>query len=415
MKINSKFCKIMSLILALMFVFSFAGCTTEKAATDKTATATTAPSAAATLASAAPAATAATLNGEILMGVAVSLTGERALTGERCKFGALLAQKEINATGGILGKKLVLDIEDDAGSADAALIVVSKFISKQAVAIICPLLSTQVLAVNDTLKEAKMIGFANGTSPKLTLSNTGNSYLFYTRPNDTTSAEVAGKYLVETLGCKKVGIFYNNDDMGSGGKSVLTKYFDSVKIPYVLGGHNSGDKDVTGQILAFKNAGCDGIACWGHEPELALFAQQLMTFTYKPYVIGSSSVTQEAFTTLVESQAVEGWFTSCDVSSELDEPTTKRLEKNAQAEYGVSIDMPYVAYYGDVYLLKDAIERAGTTEREALHKALKETKNLDVAYNYTCDSENNLVHKCIICKLVNKKPVTIGTVATDIK
>ena len=416
MKEYKKIIKIISLALVFVFALSFAGCEAAgPAATDKT----TVPAASAPVSSTAATAPAksAELKGEILIGASCALTGGDAMVGASEKQAMELAVKEINAAGGILGKKLVIDIQDDAGDANTCMNVMAKFQAEKVAAVIGPLKSTQVLAVSDFLKENKMIALVNGTSPKLSLQKTGNSYMFYTRPNDSVAALIAGKYAVEKLGAKKVGIFFCNDDFGVGGKDVIEAYLKGNNAAFLSVGHNVDDKDMTGQILKLKDAGCDVVAVWGHIAEIAIFAKQLETTpNYKPKVIGSSTISQVEFQNVCEAPSIAGWYSSCEVSPTATDATSKRLQENAMKTYNVSISMAYVSFYGDVYLLKDAIERAKSTDSDALKTALEATKNLDVAFDYTCDSQHRMVHKCLIVQLdANKTCKTIDVVESPLE
>ena len=411
---NSKFFKFTSLVIAILLALSvFSGCSAQKEAT-----ATSAPAASAAVGTAAPAATATTVTfkGEILVGGMSEITGTAAMAGLYQSEGAKQAVDEINAAGGVLGKKLVLDFQDDAGTTDGALLVIQKFIAEKVVAIVGPMKSTQCLAVNANLQAAKMITIYGGTSPKLSYDNLGkNEYAFMMRPNDSVTALNAAKYLVEKLGAKKVGICYNTSDFGTGGKGVIEQYLTSKNIPFISEGHNTGDKDFSGAIMKFKNGGCDSLALWGDVVEFALLSQQLTSLGYKPTIIGCGTLASQGFTDLCEPANIEGWYSVTEFSSDGTDAITKKAVEAAK-KYNALADQNFTSYYSGVYMLADAIKRAGTTDTESLRKALKETKDVTTVYKYTTDSQHRMVHVNVILKIDAKKTAhTVDTVSAPIE
>ena len=96
-----------------------------------------------------------------------------------------------------------------------------------------------------------------------------------TGPSDTINGQVAARYAIDTLGAKKIGISYNNNDFGTGGRDVIIPILEADGIEYVAVGHNAGDKDLTGQMMQLKSAGVDCIISWTDDAEVALTARQL--------------------------------------------------------------------------------------------------------------------------------------------
>ncbi|MHB1315785.1 MAG: ABC transporter substrate-binding protein [Christensenellales bacterium] len=413
MKKYSSFFKLVSFLLVLVFALSFAGCETAKpTATTAPAAATTAPPAATT----APTAKPTGFTGEILIGGTAELTSTSAMSGTFQKQGTELAVKEINDAGGVLGKKLVLLFEDNAGTPDGALLAVGKLVSQKIVALVGPMTSAQALAVNASLLTAKQITLFGGTSAKLSYAELKNDYAFMMRPNDSLTSPNAAKFLIEQKKCTKIGIIHDNDDFGNGAAGNIAAYLDGLKFPYVNEGYNTGDKDLQAIILKFKDAGCDGIVAWGHVAELAIFNAQCYGLDFKPFVIGSATIGSKAFTDVCEAAAVQGWYSCTEFSADRTDDITKKIVEGAKKAYNIVPDHNYASYYGAVYILKDAIERAGTTETEALRKALLETKDLNIVYGYTTDSQHRMAHSNVILEVqADKTTKTVATVVGEIK
>ena len=101
--------------------------------------------------------------------------------------------------------------------------------------------------------------------------------------------------------------------------------------------------------------------------------------------------------------------------AELDYEYLDRLLKKAKEDDSDALAELYAAtYYGSIYILKNAIERAGTTESDALLKALNETDNLQgVVGKYKPNSMREMVHEGIICKLEDGTAVYLDSITVE--
>ncbi|AEE91944.1 Extracellular ligand-binding receptor [Tepidanaerobacter acetatoxydans Re1] len=348
-------------------------------------------------------------DGEIRIGVVTAITGSFPLAGERTKQSVQMRCDEINENGGLLGKKVVIVVEDDQSTQTGAVNAVNKIINDNIVALIGPHLSGNVMAVDQILKNAGMPFLTGGTSPKL--SELGNPYLFRIRPSDTMVAEAAAKYAVEKLGAEKVGISYNNDDFGIGGKNVIESYLKYVGIEYVAEGHNSGDKDLTGQIMKFKNANVDAIISWTHDSEVALFARQTYELNLGKPIIASAGITMQQVLDMVDSEEVEGWYSVTDFAISDESSVVQDFVKRFEAKYNVKPELYAASYYGAMTVLADAIERAGSTDPDAIRKALAETQNVQgIIGTFNCNELGDMINEAKIVQIKNKVPNVIDTV-----
>ncbi len=346
---------------------------------------------------------------EIQIGLSTAMTGNFPLAGERTKQGVELAVKEINANGGVNGKKIKLVIEDDQNTQTTAVNVVTKLVNSGVVAVIGPHTSGNVAAVSDIYKNAKIPFITGGASPKLTAL--GNPYLFRARPSDTISGKVAATYAVETLGAKKVGISFNNNDFGTGGRDVIKATLEQLGIPYVEAGHNSGDKDLTGQLMQLKSAGVDLIISWTDDAEVALTSRQLYELNIKVPVIASAGVVMDQVLNLVEPEYVENWYSVTDFVSSNSRQEVVDFVKNFNDEYGIDPELYASTYYSAMYVLADAIERASETTPEKIREALTKTSELSLPEGvYTADANGDMLHESIIVQIKSKKSVVLDIV-----
>lgn len=352
------------------------------------------------------------LDGEVLFGVSCAVTGNFPLAGQRTKEGIDLALEEINANGGVLGKKLTYTLEDDQNTQTTAVNVVTKILNEEVCAVIGPHTSGNAAATSDLYKNAEISFLTGGSSPKL--EELDNSYFFRIRPSDTINGQVAAKYAVETLGATKVGISYNNNDFGTGGRDVVIAQLEAAGVPYVAVGHNAGDKDLTGQIMQLKSENVDCIISWTDDAEVALTARQLYELGMEIPVIASAGIVMDQVLNLLEPEYVEGWYAVTDFVATNDDPDVKSFVEKFNAKYGYNPELYASSYYSATYVLADAIERAGSSDPKAVRDALAQTKDLKLPEGiYSTDENGSMVHGCVIAQITDKVPNMIDYVTVE--
>ena len=158
----------------------------------------------------------------IKIGVTQPLTGAFAASGNYVAQGTKIAEEEINAAGGVLGKKIQLIVLDNKSNPTEAVTTVEKLIEQDKV----PLLigawsSTLTLAVMPKLEEYKVpMIVETSSSGKITTS--GNPYVFRISPTSEMEAK-AFQPLVGKLGIKKADFLYTNNDFGIGSADEYAK------------------------------------------------------------------------------------------------------------------------------------------------------------------------------------------------
>ncbi|MHB1314831.1 MAG: ABC transporter substrate-binding protein [Christensenellales bacterium] len=397
--------KFMALILVMVMALSvFAGC--DQAAPVKTsAPAATTAAPAKTDAPVATTPAAPTFNGEIKFGVILSLTGDAASNHVRAKDGITLAAKEINDAGGVLGKKVILQIEDEQTTPDGCVLAASKLYATDMVALIGPNRTAHTTAIMEQIDKGGKPVVCESTGPSLTKANT-HEWLFFGRPSDIVTATNAAKFLVENLKCKKIGILFVNDDFGTGGKDVIKAAAEALGATVVEQGHNAGDKDLSGQILAIKNGGCDAVVTWTHTAEVALFARQRLELGLTIPYLGSVSVTESNTTDLLDANMLEGVYSVCDAAPDATDPIMSAIIAKCKATYGYDINVMYMAVHGILNELCWAIEKAGSTEPKAMADALRSldgTQLKTAMGKAICDKNQVLSQLCLVLQCDNAK------------
>ncbi len=141
--------------------------------------------------------------------------------------------------------------------------------------------------------------------------------------------------------------------------------------------HNTGDTDMTSQVLKLKDAGVDGVIVWTDDAETALAARQFYDLGLDVPVIGSTSISTPQVTSLCQPQWLDNWYSCTDFTTSNDSELIQTFVKSFNEKYGENPELYAVTYYSAMYLLKDAIERAESTDSAKIRDALAQTDGLE--------------------------------------
>lgn len=329
------------------------------------------------------------------IGVVAGITGNAPLEGERMKQAIEMALEEYNEADGSI--KIELDVQDSKATTDGAMNAVQKCISDGCQVILGPHGSSLVLAVGDTAEAAKVPFISGGTSPNLIGKY---DYLFTCRTNDTYAAAIGAQACVESLSATKVGVFYTSDDYGTGGMTVATEYFDEKGIPYVAEAYNTGDTDVSGQILSLMNSGADCIFAWANGVDLAMISRTINQLGCELPIVFSSSVTVQQYIDLCEAEWLDGWYGIGEYVENSDREAVQTYAEDFLAATGETGELFGSTYYGAFQAVIKAVELGGGIDSESIHNGMKQIQGLEaVLGTYNCDDNNNLMHECSLVQM----------------
>ena len=324
----------------------------------------------------------------IVIGLVDEVTGPQAEAGVLTAYGAKLAVEEINAAGGILGRQVELQIEDNQSTNPGTVLAYSKLVSQKVVAVLGPLRSTQVQAASPTIAKAKIPAVIGGSDPSLTRVN--NPWIFRVRPNDLYSSRVMAEFGVKELKGKKWAIIHSTDTFGSGGKNALVDALKAQGIePVLIQGYTNNSQDFTPMVLAVKKSGADIIGSYmTNAPDVGIFARQLRQLGVQVPWIGSTSIVTETAIRLA-GDALYGTYGVSDFVVDANEES-KRFAAAYRKKHGMEPDLFSAWCYGGMYLLKHAIETAKTTEPEAVRSAMlaiRGLKGVEGTYNFNANGD----------------------------
>ncbi len=325
----------------------------------------------------------------IKIGYIATLTGDGATWGQHERDGAVMAVKDINAKGGLLGRPVELVCYDIKGKPEDAVGAVRRLIhDDKVVAVGGSNYSGIQLAVAPLLEKARIPDVTNATNPAVTVDpDTGKvrPYMFRSSYTDPYQGMIIADYLIQKCGVKKLAIL---GDVGDAYSEGLTEFIkqraDELKIDYKVWGYRSGDVDFRAQLTEAKAWGAEGIAMPMLYKEMGLLVKQASEMGWKPFFMGGDGFSPSIFE--IGGSALEGTYFVYSMS--MDDPKLAGLIAQYEKEYGRKpTEVSNVAFaYDSLLFIADAVTRSGKAEGAAIRDAMEETKDLEVThFTWTVD------------------------------
>lgn len=305
----------------------------------------------------------------IKIGQIVHMSGSAVESGQSEKQGAELALEQINANGGVKGRKLTLVQEDGKSNNPGVVAAIQKLLGdKDIAAIIGVSASTQVTAMLPTINEAKVPVAIGGTNYGLTHS--GSQWVFRFRPNDALSAQVMAQYAVGDLKLTKVAILHSTDAFGSGGRDLAVLALKDLGVTPVLDqGYNNDEKDYTAVINSIKQSGATVIITYMTlATDVGIFAKQSKQQGLKVVWIGSASTAATPGRKLA-GDALYGTYAVSDFHVDTN-AKSKEFAAAYQKKYGVLPDLYSAWTYDTVSVFAEAMKKAPDLKPESLREAI---------------------------------------------
>lgn len=316
----------------------------------------------------------------VRIGLIAELTGQIPVVGASCKNAALLAVKEINDAGGmeINGRKYKIEliIEDSASKPDQAASAAQKLIAgDNVVAIIGPNSSGNAIPASEVAEASGVVLITPwSTNPKTTLdANTGlpKKYVFRACFTDIFEGEVLGKFAGSNLMVTKAAALYDR------GADVLKSQTDLFSKSFEENGgrvvdvetYSTGDKDFTAQFTKIKSSQPDIIFLPSYYTDVPLQVQQAHQLGITVPFLGSDAWSTEELIKMCGKDC-EGFYFCNHYSAGSPNPLTRKFVEAYSARYGGTPDDVAALTYDSFGLLKEAIVKAGKTDREAIREAL---------------------------------------------
>jgi branched-chain amino acid transport system substrate-binding protein len=340
----------------------------------------------------------------IKVGVYGDLTGQTSSFGQSTKNGIQLAVDEINASGGVGGKKIELVIEDDQGRPEQAKTVVSKLINQdKVVAVLGEVASTNSLAAAPVAQEAKI--------PMITPSSTNpgvtkvGDFIFRVCFLDDFQGSSIAKFAANNLKAKTAAILGDvNSDYSKGLTEFFEKEFTKQGGKVVAKeAYTQSDPDFKGQLTKIRALNPDVLYIPGYYSQVGIIAKQARELGMKLPLLGGDGWDSPELWKL-GGDSLENSFITNHYSADDPNPTIQNFVKNYKAKFTVVPDSLAALAYDSAKVLADAIKRAGGTDSAKLRDAINATKDFGgVTGTISINAERNAVKPAVVLEV---KPAT---------
>lgn len=353
----------------------------------------------------------------VKIGVVSEMTGGSATYGNSVVNGMKLAQKEINAAGGILGKKVELVVADSKSEPAEAANAMSKLVNQDKVPLVSGLFSSSSAIAACNISEASKIPYLaiGATNPAVTVGKDGK-----TKPNtfrmcfiDPFQGTVGANFVLNELKAKKAAIYIDNSSDYSKG---LCAFFEEN---FVKGGgqivakeaYLQKDTDFKAVLTKIKATNPEIIYVPGYYEEVGKIVKQARELGIKAAFVGGDGWDSPKMQEIAGNEALNNTYFTNHYSADADTPESKAFVAAYEKEYKQRPDACGVLGYDGMKLMADAIKRAGAVDSAKISKALAETKNFKAVTGQTSLNEkHDAVKSAVIIEFKDGKQIFRATV-----
>jgi branched-chain amino acid transport system substrate-binding protein len=351
----------------------------------------------------------------ILIGHVGSLTGSEASFGTSTENGIRLAIEDINAKGGIKGKRVAAKTYDDQGKPEEAAVAATRLITQDKVAVLIGEVASSRSLAMAPIADANQVPQISPTSTNPRVTKDGDKtrpYVFRVCFIDPFQGTVMAKFARENLKLKKVAILR---DVGSDYSVGLADYFK--KKFEELGGtvvndqsFKSGDQDFKAQLTTIKGKSPEMIYVPGYYTDVALVARQARELGIKVPLGGGDGWDSSKLYEIAQG-ALDGSYFSNHYTDENPDPLIQTFVKRYREKFGATPDSMAALGYDAAHVAFDAMARAPDLSGPAVAAAIAATRGFPgVGGTITIDADHNAVKSAVVLRIEKNKARYLATV-----
>lgn len=345
---------------------------------------------------------------KIIIGGLAPLTGKVAIYGVTSSNGSKLAVDEINASGGILGKQIEFKLEDEKGDVNEAKNAFGKLVDEKIVALIGDITSGPSYAVGEDAQEYG-VPMITPTGTQFNITE-GRDKVFRVCFTDPYQGMILAKYVKENLHKTKVSIMKNtSSDYSNGVAEQFEKTAKELGIEIVdTVAYGDDDKDFKAQLSQLKGKNPEVLFIPDYYEKIALIAPQAREVGLDAQFLGADGwdgILKQVGQDKNALANIEGVVYSNHYSQDDPSEKVQHFVKAYKEKFKDEPTAFSALSYDAVYLLKAAIEKANSTEREAIAKALNDIQFEGITGNLRFDKNHNPIKDVTMIKIKDGKYV----------
>lgn len=296
------------------------------------------------------------------------LSGAGAVSGTNWRDGIILAVEEINAKGGILGRKLEVPHVDTQSEASIARAQIQRMIDNKPYVVLGPVFSGSVLPTMELTKQAEIPQIMGGEAAAIT--QRGNPYIFRTAFGQQVSMPKIANYMRDGVKAKSVAVVWVNNDFGKGGRDSFVAEMRKRNIPVVADvSTESGQVDFAADVVKVKNANAEAIFVYTNEEESARFLREARKQSIRVPLIGETTLLGQKVIELA-GEAANGVKGHVGLTADAPIPALQEFGEKFKKRFNYANDHNGIKGYTAVYVIKHVTEKIGKFDSKAFAAAL---------------------------------------------
>jgi branched-chain amino acid transport system substrate-binding protein len=342
----------------------------------------------------------------------MELSGTGTTAGTNFDNGVKLAVKEINAAGGILGRKIEYTTMDTQSAPQTAKALAQKAVDQSAYVVMGPVFSGSFIVSMAETKRAEIPNFTGGEAANIT--EQGNPYVFRTSFTQSTAMPKLARYIKDTVKAKSVAMIWVNNDFGKGGRDSMAKALEAQGIKVAADiSTDPGQIDFSAAVLKAKQSNADALFVYTNEEESARALRELRKQGYDKPIIGETTLTGQKVIELA-GEAANGAVAHVGLTVDAPQPAIKAFDEKFQKEYKYKSDHNGMKGYSGMYVVKAITEKIGKFDgkafAKAMHGATIRVKDVPgVLLDVHFDDNGDLDRESFLVKVVGGKQVVTAT------
>ncbi|SFO68257.1 amino acid/amide ABC transporter substrate-binding protein, HAAT family [Bradyrhizobium sp. Ghvi] len=308
---------------------------------------------------------------DITIAVAGPLTGTESAFGRQMKNGAELAVADINAAGGVAGKKLVLDSEDDACDPKQARSVAEKIAGAKIPFVAGHFCSSSSIPASEAYADGNVLQITPAsTNPLFTERKLWNVARVCGR--DDQQGLIAAQYIAKNFKGKNIAILNDKTTYGKGLADETKKALNKAGITEKLNeSYNKGDKDFNAIVSRLKKENIDLVYVGGYHQEAGLILRQMRDQGMKTILMSGDALADKEYASIT-GPAGEGTLFTFGPDPR-NKPTAKKIVEAFKAK-GIDPEGYTLYTYAAMQVWSQAAKKAGTTDAKKVMAAIKAGK-----------------------------------------